>query len=113
MFFAGTYAKSTLEEILALNTDGSHFTAGANPTVEAFHAYFDYINAPATAAEQVMIRIIGGETDGIRLTEVSASKNEENAVYDLQGRRLKTENSNLSTLPKGVYIVGGKKIVKR
>ncbi len=113
MFFAGTYAKSTLEEILALNTDGSHFTAGANPTVEAFHAYFDYINAPATAAEQVSIKIIGGETDGIRLTEVSASKNEENAVYDLQGRRLKTENSNLSTLPKGVYIVGGKKIVKR
>ena len=113
MFFAGTYAKSTLEEILALNTDGSHFTAGANPTVEAFHAYFDYINAPATAAEQVSIKIIGGETDGIRLTEVSASKKEENAVYDLQGRRLKTENSNLSTLPKGVYIVGGKKIVKR
>ena len=113
MFFAGTYAKSTLEEILALNTDGSHFTAGANPTVEAFHAYFDYINAPATAAEQVSIKIIGGETDGIRLTEVSASKNEENAVYDLQGRKLKTENSNLSTLPKGVYIVGGKKIVKR
>ncbi len=113
MFFAGTYAKSTLEEILALNTDGSHFTAGANPTVEAFHAYFDYINAPATAAEQMSIKIIGGETDGIRLTEVSASKNEKNAVYDLQGRRLKTENSNLSTLPKGVYIVGGKKIVKR
>ena len=113
MFFAGTYAKSTLEEILALNTDGSHFTAGANPTVEAFHAYFDYINAPATAAEQVSIKIIGGETDGISLTEVSASKNEENAVYDLQGRRLKTGNSNLSTLPKGVYIVGGKKIVKR
>ena len=113
MFFAGTYAKSTLEEILALNTDGSHFTAGANPTVEAFHAYFDYINAPATAAEQVSIKIIGGETDGIRLTEVSASKNEENAVYDLQSRKLKTENSNLSTLPKGVYIVGGKKIVKR
>ena len=113
MFFAGTYAKSTLEEILALNTDGSHFTAGANLTVEAFHAYFDYINAPATAAEQVSIKIIGGETDGIRLTEVSVAKDEENAVYDLQGRRLKTENSNLSTLPKGVYFVGGKKIVKR
>ena len=113
MFFAGTYAKSTLEEILALNTDGSHFTASANPTVEAFHAYFDYINAPASAVEQVRIRIIGGETDSIEKNEERKNDDDNTAVYDLQGRRLKTENSNLSTLPKGVYIVGGKKIVKR
>lgn len=33
------------------------------------------------------------------------------AVYDLQGRKLETGNQKLETLPKGLYIVNGKKLV--
>ena len=33
-------------------------------------------------------------------------------VYDLQGRKLSTQNSQLSTLKKGIYIINGKKVVK-
>ena len=33
-------------------------------------------------------------------------------VYDLQGRKLSTQNFELSTLKKGIYIINGKKVVK-
>lgn len=33
-------------------------------------------------------------------------------IYDLQGRKLSTNDSRISTLKKGVYIINGKKVVK-
>lgn len=45
--------------------------------------------------------IYNGESNG----------NEKAEVYDLQGRRLSTANSQLTSLRKGVYIVNGKKYV--
>jgi hypothetical protein len=33
-------------------------------------------------------------------------------IYDLQGRKLSSNDSRLSTLKKGVYIINGKKVVK-
>ena len=32
-------------------------------------------------------------------------------VYDLQGRKIETGSQNLEALPKGVYIVNGKKVI--
>ncbi|MBR1519330.1 MAG: T9SS type A sorting domain-containing protein [Prevotella sp.] len=40
-------------------------------------------------------------------------ENESSDIYDLQGRKLSSSNSQLSTLPKGLYIKDGKKIVKK
>ena len=34
-------------------------------------------------------------------------------IYDLQGRKVADENLSTTQLPKGVYIVNGKKIVVR
>lgn len=33
-------------------------------------------------------------------------------VYDLKGRMIKTNTTSLDGLPKGVYIIGGKKVLK-
>ena len=33
-------------------------------------------------------------------------------IYDISGRRLSTPSSQYSTLPKGVYIINGKKVLK-
>lgn len=38
-------------------------------------------------------------------------KMENTAVYDLSGRKVANGSSSLGTLRKGVYIVGGKKVV--
>ena len=53
-------------------------------------------------------------TSGIepmRINHSSELKTQNTPVYDLCGRKLSTLNSPLTTLPKGVYIVNGKKIV--
>ena len=34
------------------------------------------------------------------------------AIYTLSGQKL-TNNRSLSSLPKGIYIIGGRKVVKR
>lgn len=53
------------------------------------------------------------EVNGIENVQSSSTKVQahDNAVYDLSGRRVSTFNGQPSTLPKGIYIVGGKKIV--
>ena len=51
----------------------------------------------------------------VKATGIRDIKNEElrmmNGIYDLQGRQIKTEAK--SSLKKGIYIIGGKKIVRK
>ena len=35
------------------------------------------------------------------------------AVFDMQGRVVSDDSNNLESLPKGVYIIGGKKFIKK
>ena len=49
-------------------------------------------------------------TTGIEPTTNSSQKGSE-SIYDLSGRKLETQNIELGTSPKGVYIVNGKKVV--
>ena len=51
-------------------------------------------------------------TSGIRQVE-GDEKSASTAIYDLQGRKVETRNQTLETLPKGVYIQGGRKVVVR
>ena len=43
------------------------------------------------------------------INSISADKKTNNAIYDLQGRPRGTDPS---ALPKGIYIINGKKVVK-
>lgn len=43
------------------------------------------------------------------VTEIEASVESDDAIYNLAGQRMR---GDLSTLPQGIYIVGGKKVVK-
>ena len=43
--------------------------------------------------------------------ESSESKMEDSSVYDLQGRKIVNRKSVNRKLPKGIYIVGGRKVV--
>ena len=60
-------------------------------------------------APWIYYNIVEGEVTGIEevtLEEWPAD------VYDLNGRMVKAQAENLDGLPKGVYIVNGKKFVK-
>lgn len=57
------------------------------------------------------VTVIAG--DGITQIDVMGSRvQRQEGIYDLQGRKLSTVNSPLSTLKKGVYIINGQKVVK-
>ena len=51
------------------------------------------------------------EASGIRQTENGECKMENSAVYDLCGRKVATGNQTPDTLPKGIYIQHGRKVV--
>ena len=49
--------------------------------------------------------------NGVTGIESIANQNDEESVYDLGGRKLESRNPKLENLPKGIYIVNGKKVV--
>jgi len=50
-------------------------------------------------------------TSGIEDVEVAKSKQTSECVYDLSGRKIADTASELQSLPKGLYIVNGRKVV--
>ena len=58
------------------------------------------------------MRAINTTTDGIRIVADETVENDvRGGIYDLQGRRLQTGGTETETLPRGIYIVGGKKVI--
>lgn len=65
-----------------------------------------------TLALSDLSKMFFSNTSGIQQMESSESKMEDSSVYDLQGRKIVNRNSvNCNSLPKGIYIVGGRKVV--
>ena len=85
------------------------------PKTATFHAtrpFLYIISEKSTGAiffiGQYMGSITAGNTDGIHETKNEASRTMNDAVYDLSGRHI----SNSSALRKGVYIRGGRVVIK-
>jgi hypothetical protein len=49
------------------------------------------------------------DTTGISIIPTSDTKSQD--VYDLNGRKVRSGSMSLDGLPRGIYIVGGKKVV--
>ncbi len=96
---------------LILNTEGSAFaTATDKASIPAFRAY---LNASAKAKEFTIV--INGETTGIASGEAINGTNQTVDVYTVGGTLVRTHvdaMTALQGLPKGIYIVNGKKIIK-
>ena len=58
---------------------------------------------------QLTLTAILGESTGIE-TITTTKQEQDPAIYDLNGRKI--YSSSLDNLPKGIYIIGGKKVVK-
>jgi hypothetical protein len=116
-FTASTLSKSA-SKIYYLNVDGdgNNFTYNETKTVEPFRAYFilrtsQYDFTPAV--KSLSIGFWNGETTSINQPNIPADDKVD--VYNINGMKVRSSASSsnpLSGLPKGIYIINGKKIVK-
>ena len=100
----GKYAMNTNGTELFLKTDGKFYVpAEGKETMKGFRAYFLVPKSTAGAA----LNLSFGDATGINGVAADAEKNVK--VYNVNGQYVGT---NLEALPKGLYIVGGKKVLK-
>ena len=102
--FIGTYEANTTVPENSLFLSGNKFWYSTGKTkMKAFRAYFTLVDVLTDRSAGARINVID-ETTGIK--EVHGSANVE-GTYDLQGRKVE-EPAN-----KGLYIVNGRKVVKK
>ena len=100
----GKYAMNTNGTELFLKTDGKFYVpAEGKETMKGFRAYFLVPTNTAGAA----LNLSFGDATGINGVAADAEKSVK--VYNVNGQYVGT---SLEALPKGLYIVGGKKILK-
>lgn len=104
------------KSVYSIENPGNNFVYVPTPNLKSFRGYI----TKETAASQVVPQAVavisfgdnefeGGETDGIRSIDNSQFTIDNNVVYDLQGRVV--SSTGLKALPKGMYIMNGKKFV--
>lgn len=105
--FCGVFSKYQMKTNgteLFLKTDGKFYVpAEGKETMKGFRAYFLVPKNTAAAA----LNLSFGDATGINGVAADAEKNVK--VYNVNGQYVGT---NLEALPKGLYIVGGKKVLK-
>ena len=116
-YFIGNYANQTEVPEFCLFLSGNKFWYSIGDTkMKAFRGYFD-LKDVLTEVEEAEARI-SFIFDNSEATGISATLNDngeminDNAVYDLQGRRVSESVIQNSKLRKGLYIVNGKKVIK-
>lgn len=111
--FIGTYTKETVEKAYQLNATGTEFIAKPSSTVAPFHAYFataDGVIAGEDNTNPLKVDII---TPALGITDVDANAaNDTSVIYNLNGVIIGRGAIDFNSLPKGIYIINGKKVVK-
>lgn len=117
--FTGTVAGVSNATAAAANAyilqdDGKFHKVTTTNSAATIPAYRAYIICPpqASGAKQLSV-VLDGETTGIGSTTNEATDGKNGPVYDLQGRRVadRLDGATRHSLPAGVYIVGGRKVV--
>ena len=100
--------KITLEpgEASTLNVTGWEVTAdGTSNNYQGARLEFEMPQCNKLAIKALF------DTTGISIIPTSDTKSQD--VYDLNGRKVRSGSMSLDGLPRGIYIVGGKKVVVR
>lgn len=126
--FVGTTVKKTITNGWLLNDEGDTFKyyisnyKGTDNIVSPFHAYFvltkEYFESSASAAKaSLRIKFEDGDdsTTGI-MTPFAAEEKQVN-VYNINGVKVATKSLqngsiDMSDLPKGIYVINGKKFIQ-
>ena len=94
---------------LAYNMNGKTLSAGKHALLKIGDAEISNIRLSDTMGGNVNVEGAEGTTS---IDTMGSKVMKQEGIYDLQGRKLSTLNSPLSTLKKGVYIINGEKVVK-
>ena len=111
--FEGTTAESNVTDSYLLNAAGNSFTRG-NGAVSPFRAYFK--PKDDALSSKLAIKFVDDEPTAI--TDLTLDEADGTvAVYTLSGMRIGTVRivngkPQTDTLPKGVYIINGKKVIR-
>ena len=110
--FVGTYVAKTEVPELSLFLNGNKFWYSTGTTkMKAYRAYFSFytvLSEVDSSAEANIRYVISDEVTAIE--GISVNGEEIQGVYTLQGVSL-GENVDVDNLPKGVYVVNGKKVI--
>ena len=119
----GTTIGKTIENAWFINPEGNAFIYANSQIVPAFHAYFvdsnQYFSSFVSPKEMPVLHIkfqSDDENTTAIMAPIATSANEVN-VYNLQGVKVATlplhnGTIDLHQLPKGIYMVGGKKVIR-
>ena len=109
--FSGTYVAGTTIPENNLFISGNTFYYSKGVTVsKAYRGYFWFIDELADKTKTSSAKIdfsINADATGIEDLHTIARVE---GIYDLSGRKIKLDGDDLSRLPKGVYIMDGKKV---
>ena len=109
--FTGTYVNETVlddKDYLFLNKNKFYYSNGSTK-MKGYRAYFKFANVLGDKTQNIDSKIrfeIGGEATSI---DGMASAEKIKGVYTVSG--VKVAEDSLEGLPKGVYIVNGKKVL--
>ena len=106
--FIGTFVKGTVPARAYVWSQNQLYHLKSDMTLYGFRSY---MWEDATVQSKLSNWTIGGSTaiDGI----VESFDTKPYDIYNLNGQKVKTNATSLDGLPSGLYIVNGKKVVKR
>lgn len=106
----GSFVKTMAPEGAYVVSEGKlyHLTGG-NKEMKGFRAYFQESDPSSSA--RINAIAVDGEATGIKSIEADANEGAFD-VYNVSGQMVRHAATSLSDLPKGVYIVNGKKVTK-
>lgn len=112
--FYGSYRTKALESAYQLNAAGTKFVGMPSLTVAPFHAYFKSdgeVITETSGAKELKVCILGDDPTGIHAVhdENDASSH---TIYNVSGVVVGHGKADFDHLPRGVYIMNGKKIIK-
>lgn len=111
--FHGITLAPKMKDCYMLNTDGTAFEyVTTNKDITALASYFTTTLSEEERLPSILLDapVFNNDPTSVRLSKSDVQG--DGVVYDLNGRKITTRNSSDSKLPKGIYIVGGRKVVK-
>lgn len=110
--FKGTFspiAAPGMDGKYGLTPEGKIVNGNALASIKGYRAYFEFANSSKPA----QVTIVIDENDAPTLIGAVQMMEDNAAVYDMMGRKVETLNGKVVSgqLPKGIYIVNGKKVI--
>ena len=105
-YMYGTYTATTVpEENVFLSANKFYYSVGNSP-IKAFRAYFEFRDVLDAYYEVADARITFIEDNSTEVKGIRSTEPDEEEIYNLSGQRV-------SKAGRGVYIINGKKVVKK